>query len=307
MPRKRSVVGGRHHHLRAVAFLQELRAAGVIQMGMADDDVLDVGRVEADRRQSVHDLVLDRVIEDRVDEDDAVRRRHRPGRVFGHAEEVQVVEDLHRVGVPRLAGRYGPRPAPPGRPGGRDLLRLGADAIEQSDMVGPGGQLRRRDVSLDFGRRLGRDDTGHQRHRHRQGNDETCHGTSPWSSRPAGPPVPALHRFLRRRLPGRPRKLRYAGEAPARVVRHDTPQRLSTPASRSLGTNTVKALEMSGSAVRLAATPGRQRVDATGASAVLVGVRAGQFLQVVRANQIPPAAAASASAAAAQTIDRARR
>ena len=42
------VVGSRHDQLRSVRVLQILRAAGVIQMAVADDHVLDLRRIETD-------------------------------------------------------------------------------------------------------------------------------------------------------------------------------------------------------------------------------------------------------------------
>ena len=56
---------------RAERVLQELRAARVIAVAVADDHVLDLRRIEPELLQPADHFVLDRVVEDRVDEDDA--------------------------------------------------------------------------------------------------------------------------------------------------------------------------------------------------------------------------------------------
>src|SRR5665213_248333 len=75
----------------------------MISMAVADDGVFDRRGIEAERAQSADHFVFDRVVEDRVDEDDALGRRDRPDRVLGLPEEVEVVEHLHRLGVPVVA------------------------------------------------------------------------------------------------------------------------------------------------------------------------------------------------------------
>jgi hypothetical protein len=77
----------------------------VVEVTVADDDVLDLRGIEAHLFQSADDFILDRVIEDRIDDDDPVRRRHRPRGIFGLSQEIKVVEDLDRLGMPLFAGR----------------------------------------------------------------------------------------------------------------------------------------------------------------------------------------------------------
>ena len=96
-------VGRRHHHVRLGAVLKELRAAGMIEVAVADDDVLDVRRIESELLQPADHFVLDRVVEDRVDDDDAGGRHDRPRRVFGLPDEIEVVEHFGRLRVPQLA------------------------------------------------------------------------------------------------------------------------------------------------------------------------------------------------------------
>ena len=100
------------HDAGVVAVLQERGPADVIVVCVAHKDVLDLGRIEAELAQPAGHLVLDRVVENRVDDDDARRGDDRPGRIFLFADEVEVVEHLDRLGVPG-------RPAPAARAGAR--------------------------------------------------------------------------------------------------------------------------------------------------------------------------------------------
>jgi hypothetical protein len=50
--------------------LQKFDAAIVIAMRMTDDDVLDIGRVEAHLLQTIHDFVLWGVTEQGIDQND---------------------------------------------------------------------------------------------------------------------------------------------------------------------------------------------------------------------------------------------
>src|SRR5678815_902526 len=75
----------------------------VIEVSVRDDHILDVRRIEPELLQSLDDFVFDRVVVDRVEDDDALRGRDCPRRVLRHADVVHVVEHFHRLGVPRLA------------------------------------------------------------------------------------------------------------------------------------------------------------------------------------------------------------
>src|SRR5262245_60530558 len=72
----------------------------MVVVTMADDDVLDRSGIKPHLLQAVRHFVLDRVVEDRVEDDDAVRGRERPRGVLRLSDKVQVVEDLDRFGVP---------------------------------------------------------------------------------------------------------------------------------------------------------------------------------------------------------------
>ena len=136
---------GRRHDDVGAAFLQEPRAADVVAVRVADDHVLDLLRIEPERGQPVDDLVLDRVVEDRVHHDDAVRGRDGPRRVLGLADEVEVVEHLDRLGVPRgargRAGRSrGAAPAARGNHGlGPDVAARGVEDVGEVFASGSSG------------------------------------------------------------------------------------------------------------------------------------------------------------------------
>src|SRR4029453_2264834 len=72
----------------------------MVAMPVADDHVLDLGRVESEFFQTTGHFFFNRILEDRVDDDDPFRRGDGPGGPFGLADEVEVVEHLHRLGVP---------------------------------------------------------------------------------------------------------------------------------------------------------------------------------------------------------------
>ena len=61
-----------HHDRASVAILKELRAAVVIGMRMGDDGVADRRRIEPQLLQPAGDFFFDGVVEERVDQDDAL-------------------------------------------------------------------------------------------------------------------------------------------------------------------------------------------------------------------------------------------
>ena len=67
-----------HHHFGAVSLLQFRCALVMVAMSVADDDVFDVARVEAQFGQAVDDLRLRGPGEIRVDDDDARAGAQRP-------------------------------------------------------------------------------------------------------------------------------------------------------------------------------------------------------------------------------------
>src|SRR5262245_26059178 len=72
----------------------------MIAVTVTDDGVLDLPGIQSELLQSACNFLFDRIIEDRVDNDDALRGRHGPGRVLQLADEVQVVENLLRIPIP---------------------------------------------------------------------------------------------------------------------------------------------------------------------------------------------------------------
>src|SRR5262245_20682346 len=107
--------------------LKVLGAANVVRVGVADERVLDVGRIQSKFLEAVDHFILDRIIEDGVDDDDPLRRRQGPRRILGHPDEIQVVEYLRGLGMPL---------------GGRRWSRLTSSAAT------PAGGRRRRDRRL---------------------------------------------------------------------------------------------------------------------------------------------------------------
>src|SRR5436190_15143826 len=129
----------------------------MIAVTVADDGVLDVLRPESDLFQAFGDLVVDRIIVQRIQNDDAVRRGDGPRRHIFHPDEIEVVEDLHRLGVPRvMCGRTGWRTArlsrsraAASRP--RTCRFSGTERREEHGVIGFRGRLSGGDVRFDTG------------------------------------------------------------------------------------------------------------------------------------------------------------
>src|SRR5260370_21826277 len=68
----------------------------------ANDDVLDFLWIQSQLGQALDDLVFNRVIEDRIDNDDPFRRIDGPRRILGHADEVEVIKHSYWFRVPPL-------------------------------------------------------------------------------------------------------------------------------------------------------------------------------------------------------------
>src|SRR5215213_4354568 len=170
----------------------------MIAVAVADNRVLDLRRIQSEFLQPVDDLGLDRVVENRIDQDDAVRRVDGPRRIFGLSDEVQVVEHLDRLRVPLFPRRRLPRlwgssrwygsPTAIGRPWRR------THRVEETRMLAPSRHLRRGAVTFDRVRRLLGErggDTQRRRQYHRHGNAVT-HAHPPRG----GPERPALQPLL---------------------------------------------------------------------------------------------------------------
>src|SRR5580698_6457374 len=70
-------------------------------MSMAHHGIFNIGRIQTQLLHPANDLIFDRIIKNRVQDDDALRSRDRPHGVLGLAEKIEIVEDLHRLGIPR--------------------------------------------------------------------------------------------------------------------------------------------------------------------------------------------------------------
>src|SRR5262249_12337668 len=95
-------------------------------MGMADDCVFDFGRVQPHLLHTGVDLIFDGVIEDRVEHDDAVRRRERPHGILSLAKPIEIIENLDRFGMPGRSVRRSLRAAPTAA-----LTAAGASALSR--------------------------------------------------------------------------------------------------------------------------------------------------------------------------------
>src|SRR5215510_7950143 len=71
-----------HDDVRAETVLQKLRASGMIDMTMTDDDVFDFVRIESDLWQSVRNFGFDGVIVNGIDEDNSIGCVYGPRGIF---------------------------------------------------------------------------------------------------------------------------------------------------------------------------------------------------------------------------------
>jgi len=81
----------------------------MIGVRVADDDVLDRGRIETQLLQAADDFFFGVISEQRVDEDDALAGGQGPRRVDLGAYEIEVVEHLGGFGEPSVSSRRGSR------------------------------------------------------------------------------------------------------------------------------------------------------------------------------------------------------
>src|SRR5262245_43253586 len=142
--------------------MQQSCSHRVITVRVADDHVLDVFWIETELGQSVDDFVFYRIVEQRVDDDDAGRCVDGPCGVLGLPQVIQVVEHLHRLGVPfgPLGRRSrGCRPCPRGLRGGAFLGRH-IQAVEHPHVFGSRRRFGGCDVRIDSVRNGLREKTG---------------------------------------------------------------------------------------------------------------------------------------------------
>src|ERR1700722_19467941 len=100
--------------MRAKALLKKPRPARMVGVSMADQHVLDLGRIQAKLPQAADDFVFHRVAEDGVDNDDAGRGRDGPGRSLPPPKKIEFVDPFAGSDAPAQPVRSsGPLPAPP--------------------------------------------------------------------------------------------------------------------------------------------------------------------------------------------------
>src|SRR5688572_15051801 len=94
----------------------------MIPVSMGDENVLDLIGIKPELAESADNQFFGVVRKDRVDQDDSISGRERPGGVQLPADEVQVVENTRRLGEPCLTRRY--------------AARIGQEAREAIGVVG---------------------------------------------------------------------------------------------------------------------------------------------------------------------------
>src|SRR5215471_10226035 len=66
----------------------------MVAVAVGHHGIFDLRRIEAELFQSADDLVRDRIVPNRIDQDDAFGRYYRPGGIFLLADEIKIVEHL---------------------------------------------------------------------------------------------------------------------------------------------------------------------------------------------------------------------
>ena len=147
-------------------------------MGVADDDVFDVGRIELELLEAVLDVVLDLVaIVERLDEDDAFRGLHRPRTRPVIADKIELVHHLHRFQRRLFDQRAVFIDGAAGRIGG--CVFAEGQRPQQIRFRGP---CRGGDVPIDNGVVLLRDGVGDDEGQGQSGQRNrkiSCHGNTP--------------------------------------------------------------------------------------------------------------------------------
>src|SRR5712671_2879453 len=138
-------IGAAHDDSGAKTLLHQLGAADMVAVGMGDDDVFHRGRIEPEFPQGAHDRLLGGIVVERIDQDDALAARQRPGRMDFRADEIEIIEYLRGLGEP--GGAVGRRRRTHVRARGR--LRRNADTGERAGEIEPRRRLGRRQVGVD--------------------------------------------------------------------------------------------------------------------------------------------------------------
>src|SRR5207302_862334 len=87
--------------------LQNFGPADMIAVRVRDDHVFDLRRIETQLFQAADNLFLGVVREERIENNDSLAAGERPGIVDFRADEVEIIEDLGWLDVPRVTGRWG--------------------------------------------------------------------------------------------------------------------------------------------------------------------------------------------------------
>src|SRR5262245_16354387 len=118
----------------------------MVAVRVGEDDVFDPPWVEAKLLQAAENLILRGIVEQCLDDDEAVAADEGPGAVDLGADEIEVVGDLGRFGIPAVSRRRcGRSTAAPGTTRWRGSgCRRNAQPKIRARPVGTCGVLRRR-------------------------------------------------------------------------------------------------------------------------------------------------------------------
>ena len=97
-------IGFGHDDACVVGLLQIWGAVEAISMNVGQDHVFDLCRIQFQFLQAVGDQLFGAVIVARVNQDNSLRRRHRPCRLKRASNIVEVIEYFPRLGPPFRAG-----------------------------------------------------------------------------------------------------------------------------------------------------------------------------------------------------------
>ena len=141
-------VGAAHDNSSLVTVLKVLGAAVVVAVAVTHHNILAVCGVEAQLPKTVYNGGVDRIVVQRIDDDDPVGCRDGPRTMVLRPDEVEIVEDLCRFGIPLLQRRYFAPRTWRVRRRLRIGARIAADGLKQSLMVVAGRGAVRLDRTL---------------------------------------------------------------------------------------------------------------------------------------------------------------
>src|SRR5215472_4315017 len=85
--------------------LKQLGAAVMICMSVRENDVFDLILVQTEHFQAPYNFIIRGIVEQSLDDNNALVAHDRPCAMNLGAEEIQVIGDFGRFGIPRVSGR----------------------------------------------------------------------------------------------------------------------------------------------------------------------------------------------------------